>query len=595
MTARRRLTTDQGTAVLHGLLVLSFLYLLLTGLRIATDDPAAEWLSIFDMILPMEDIWLRHLSAGLVFGIVLLSYAAYVRSARLTSRIRFDATRLIGLIKGGPPRRLAVSVLIFWALMASLVGEVVTGAALFGGADRFVMDLHLDLTWACLGLILAHVATHALSGGLAQVSRVLHPVALHVPPPVPDLAEVLAEQLSRYDALVQQTARASAGAPRMDGGTTLRAHPAVSAVAAAMLAASGAYAWIDATATTLTIPEIEAGEAPRLDGDLSDPAWLAATPVTVTTSQGGDFGGSGQSTVEVRAVHDASYVYFAFVWSDPTRSLKAEPLVKRADGWQVLTKPLGPDGETTFREDKFAVLFAQGVFPLIGAAIHLSPRPISDRPAARSGRGLHYLTNGGIADLWEWSATRSARGSHIGNGHFGAPAAEQTDDAMGDAHYLGRIAFDHALRRYGRNYDPAAAGGEPQRVTPRRLPAWDAATARAVSAAAVGSDRSDAESPSWILEEAETVPFTAGADRAMPIGSVIPGLIARSGPEGPEPSAAVGRWAAGRWTLEFARRLYTGSKLDVPIKSGTLMWLAAFDHAELRHTRHLRPITLEVE
>ncbi len=57
----------------------------------------------------------------------------------------------------------------------------------------------------------------------------------------------------------------------------------------------------------------------------------------------------------------------------------------------------------------------------------------------------------------------------------------------------------------------------------------------------------------------------------------------------------VARWAAGRWTLEVARRIYTGSQYDVPIKTGTLMWVAAFDHSEKRHTRHLRPFRLEVD
>ena len=55
------------------------------------------------------------------------------------------------------------------------------------------------------------------------------------------------------------------------------------------------------------------------------------------------------------------------------------------------------------------------------------------------------------------------------------------------------------------------------------------------------------------------------------------------------------RWLAGRWTLEVSRRLNTGSKFDIPIATGVSMWVAAFDHSQTRHTRHLRPIKLEVE
>jgi hypothetical protein len=44
-----------------------------------------------------------------------------------------------------------------------------------------------------------------------------------------------------------------------------------------------------------------------------------------------------------------------------------------------------------------------------------------------------------------------------------------------------------------------------------------------------------------------------------------------------------------------ARRLDTGSAVDVPIESGVFMRVAAFDHSQIRHTRHVRPIRLEVE
>jgi hypothetical protein len=44
-----------------------------------------------------------------------------------------------------------------------------------------------------------------------------------------------------------------------------------------------------------------------------------------------------------------------------------------------------------------------------------------------------------------------------------------------------------------------------------------------------------------------------------------------------------------------ARRLDTHSPYDVAIASGVFMRLAAFDHSQIRHTRHIRPIRLEVE
>ena len=80
------------------------------------------------------------------------------------------------------------------------------------------------------------------------------------------------------------------------------------------------------------------------------------------------------------------------------------------------------------------------------------------------------------------------------------------------------------------------------------------------------------------------------------MGTVIPGIIMLDA-QGVQRDdlAGFGRWAAGRWTLEIVRRLNTGSAYDVEIKNDVLMWVAAFDHSEKRHTRHLRPLRLRLE
>ena len=90
----------------------------------------------------------------------------------------------------------------------------------------------------------------------------------------------------------------------------------------------------------LQVAEIDSRGRPTLDGDLSDPAWTKAKPVFVLTTQGGDFGGTRQSQVEIRALHDGEHAYFAFVWEDPTRSLKHLPLVKRGGRWRDRGQPL---------------------------------------------------------------------------------------------------------------------------------------------------------------------------------------------------------------------------------------------------------------
>jgi hypothetical protein len=104
------------------------------------------------------------------------------------------------------------------------------------------------------------------------------------------------------------------------------------------------------------------------------------------------------------------------------------------------------------------------------------------------------------------------------------------------------------------------------------------------------------EGARWWMTEAESQPWSAEADAAIPVGTVIPGVLIQGTYEGDRADVkAAARWAAGRWTLEIARRLDTGSRHDVAIRSGVAMWVAVFDHTQTRHTRHLRPIILEVE
>jgi hypothetical protein len=98
------------------------------------------------------------------------------------------------------------------------------------------------------------------------------------------------------------------------------------------------------------------------------------------------------------------------------------------------------------------------------------------------------------------------------------------------------------------------------------------------------------------MTEAESLAYSAALDANLPVGSVIPGVILSGEFSGDRADVrCAARWASGRWSLEVARRLDTGSPVDVALASGVFMRVAAFDHSQIRHTRHVRPIRLEVE
>jgi ethylbenzene dehydrogenase len=109
-------------------------------------------------------------------------------------------------------------------------------------------------------------------------------------------------------------------------------------------------------------------------------------------------------------------------------------------------------------------------------------------------------------------------------------------------------------------------------------------------------DQSESTGSRWYMSEVESLPYSAEQDARIPVGTVIPGVIMSGEFTGDRADIrCAARWASGRWSLEVARRLDTGSPDDVAIESGVFMRVAAFDHSQIRHTRHVRPVRLEVE
>jgi ethylbenzene dehydrogenase len=143
--------------------------------------------------------------------------------------------------------------------------------------------------------------------------------------------------------------------------------------------------------------------------------------------------------------------------------------------------------------------------------------------------------------------------------------------------------------------DADAAGGT-RIVAPLRLPRNIVATTAAMGIVDLDPGHGEEDGSRWFMTEAESIPYSVQADAGIAIGTVIPGVIIAGDFSGDRADVrCAARWASGHWALEVARRLDTHSKYDVPIKSGVYMRVAAFDHSQIRHTRHVRPIRLEVE
>ena len=625
----RQRKTDYGTIILHWTFVAAFVVALVTGLRIATETPDRTWINWFDAVLPRDSVWIAHMQAAIVLVAVAIGYIVYMLRSGLGRRVQLDRVRLRGLFRRGQSRLSAVIALMYWIFFITMSGLLVSGGLLYFGfySGYDVAMLHWVGTWVILAFVVLHVLTQYKSGGVAQLLRIFRPAPLPAPPPKLDAVELLgllAKQSARVperEAGVPPEVSSHPLQPRADArrdrapdagpapqakagparsrNSTLQANAFVVAAAAAITAASLLVATDRLAVDSVQIRRINPADAPVLDGDTSDRAWRNVKPFSLLTGEGGNFDGKGETRIEIRAVHDGTYAYFLFTWEDSTRSLKHLPLIKEADGWHLLHAGFQLGDEHQYNEDKFSVLLTTSDVTLAGGrTFHPGPQPVAGAPATMSGRGLHY-TASGYADVWQWKATSSAAG-WMDDAHFGPPLNPTPMQAANVVPYKGGFAPDPGTANYRDNFTiEADLSGGPRRsrlVAPLRLPKVVAATSDALGDIDLDPNHGESDGARWFMTDQNSIPYSTEADARIPTGTVIPGVILGgefSGDRADVRSAA--RWASGLWALEAKRRLDTTSEFDVPIRSGVHMRVAAFDHSQIRHTRHVRPIRIEVE
>jgi hypothetical protein len=381
-------------------------------------------------------------------------------------------------------------------------------------------------------------------------------------------------------------------------GALLQSHPLAVATAVALV---GVVVLVTAdrhAVETLHVRRIEKTEVPILDGDSSDPIWRTAVPISVVTEEGGNFDGSGETTVEIRAVHDGVWAYFLFVWDDPTRSLKQLPLTKAADGWHLLHDGFGLGDERAYSEDKFAVLLTKSDVILAGdGTFHAGPMPAAGKPGSLHGRGLHFTSqDDAFVDVWQWKATSTGSSGWCDDDYFGPPAKPTQAQLEGKVPYRGGFAPDPGTANYLDNFEPHAPDEYLRPIKPRRLPKDLATTTAALGRIDLDPNHGESDGAQWYMTESESTPYSRELDAQIPAHSIIPGVIIAGEYSGDRASVrCVARWQAGRWALEAARRLDAAGHYQVSIGTGTFMRVAAFDHSQIRHTRHVRPIRLELE
>jgi len=322
---------------------------------------------------------------------------------------------------------------------------------------------------------------------------------------------------------------------------------------------------------TLSVKTI-AGNAPiTIDGKADEKPWEEAQEETIYAYGGGNFF-DGATTIKVKALKDQNNIYLYISWKDPTKSQLHLPLVKGKHGWKVKENGFYHYDELQYYEDKLAVLLSNDCTMGAGKSVHLGHKPLAHHQATWHKRGYHYTTDGTIRDMWHWKAVRSDPMKLADDDFFGPPATQLNGKRRYKAGYVADGKESGGISMNWKWYTPHG-------VTPKKLPYEDEKT-----------DITPTEAIAWY----RFTKYTKEKDNYQE-GAMLPSVLLKANTlEGDQADVqAKGRWHDGWWHLEMVRALDTHSPNDLPIKPGICMWVSAFDHVQVRHTRHAKPLQLE--
>ncbi|WP_301101315.1 ethylbenzene dehydrogenase-related protein [Propionivibrio sp.] len=308
--------------------------------------------------------------------------------------------------------------------------------------------------------------------------------------------------------------------------------------------------------------------APKLDGVADDAAWKGAPVVNFKAVKGANFKdkkGETQGTLQV--VYTDDMIYLLVQYDDPTYSVQRSPYQKQADGtWAMLKDKDDKGGDNNiFYEDKLAVLWN------INDSIFGFNERFSCQAACHAGEpgkpyGNKYTGDDAeIGDLWHLKQVRT-----------GIPLG-QVDDG-----YLDNTPFSAKDANAGRKVDPKTGGGYDDIKLVNGKPEFMNKDGKAAN-----------KGGTYWLKAEDKVAFD---DSKFKAGDEVASILVSSfvGDRGDVQVSS--KWANGKWTIEIARKLVTGSKFDVNFSDLAKTYgfgMAFFDNAQVRHAFVQEPLILQ--
>lgn len=297
----------------------------------------------------------------------------------------------------------------------------------------------------------------------------------------------------------------------------------------------------------LTVVKVKT--APTLDGQV-DNIWKKAKPLTIKVIDGANLPG-GETDVTLKAVYAKDIVYFLAQYKDATQSFRRSPWQKQADGtWKKLKDPNDKGGDNNlYYEDKF------------GWAWNINSPDFEKQGCAyacHTGEGKPYGNKylekaGERIDLWHLKSVRTGSLGQVDDGYV--------DDTRYDK---------EKTPSAGRKNDPKTSGGYNDNQTEdKKMPKF--------------AQKGNKPAPPYWIVDSEKEPFD---DSKYKAGDEVPGILVAPFTGDRGDVAISMKWEKGMWTIEFARKLVTGSEFDVQfndLKKAYPFGIAVFDNAQVRH------------
>lgn len=319
----------------------------------------------------------------------------------------------------------------------------------------------------------------------------------------------------------------------------------------------------------VAVTAVKAAAAPKLDGVADDAVWKTAPVIKLTAIKGVNFkDNKGNTSGTLQVAYSDDMLYMLITYDDPTYSVKRSPYVKKADGsWEKLKDPEDKGGDNNkYYEDKMSVIWNinDSIFGFdkfsCAAACH------SGEPGKPYGN-KYSDEDGELGDIWH---LKYVRGGIIG----------QIDDQ-----YLDHTRHDPVKAPgAGRKSDPKAGGGYEDNKLVNGKPEFMNKDGKAAN-----------KGGTYWLKAEDKVPFDDSKFKAGDeVASVV--IAPFTGDRG---DVSVGtKWEKGKWTIEIARKLVTGSKFDVnfsDLAKSYTFGVAFFDNAQVRHAYVQEPLVLKFQ